>query len=351
MTHTRSTYTIEPVHFPLRKGWVVSPEPAHAPMNEAAQACETMPVPRSAAALAGDSLERSLGKGEPVSWESFLDVFAATIYGLVVREARTYDGRMDLFLFVCEALAADGMRRVRAYRYRPDAPCRFATYLTVVVSNLVRDFHRSRRGRFRPFTSTAKLDAVDRLILVLRFQEERSLDDLVRSLEARHGVSLPALELAERIARVERSLTPGQRWRLLARRAWRSPALPLDGSGSSAVGGARGASRGAALASSERDPERSLGTADAERAFAHALATLSGRQQLVLVLRFRDGLDVAATAQTIGLSNAQVERLSREGLSGIRGALGAAGVTRDDLEAALAAGWSSWSVIPKGRRR
>src|SRR4029453_3265414 len=119
----------------------------------------------------------------------------------------------------------------------------------------------------------------------------------------------------------------------------------------SAVGGARGASRGAAPASSERDPERSLGTADAERAFAHALATRSGRQRPGLVLRFRDGLDVAARAQTIGLSNAQVERLSREGLSGIRGALGAAGVTRDDLEAALAAGWSSGSGVPKGRGR
>ena len=285
-------------------------------------------------------LEKRLQSGEPVSWDEFLDSYAATIHGLVHSAARTYDERMDLFLFVCQALAADDMRRVRVYRFRPDAPCRFTTYLSVVVRNLIRDFYRSRRGRFRLYASIAKLDTIDRLILVYRFQEDRSLDDLVRTLETRHGIRLPTIDLAGRIAHVEKALSPSQRWRFLARRAWQRPRLRID-----PMDAVVDASKQVSLTAHERGPEESLGSADAERAFTEAVGSMSGRQQLVLALRFRDGLDVATTARALDVSAVQVERLTREALRVIRDALFAARVTRDDLEGALGATW----VVRKDR--
>ncbi len=275
-----------------------------------------------------------------LTWDAFLDEHAATILAAIRPFARTYDERMDLFLFVCAALRSDGMRRVRRYRYRPEAPCRFSTYLAVVVRNLVLDHERARRGRYRAFSSMARLDAIDRRIVAYRFRDGRPLDEVRERLERRHGVRLEPQELAERVARVERSLSPSQRWRLLSRWTWRQPTIPIDCV--SVV--AEQTSRTFALAASGRDPERSLEERQAERAFARAVAGLAPRQQLVLAVRFRDGLDVGTAAKAIGVSGAEIERTTRDALAAIRSALGEARITRDDLEGAFGAGWSSWEA-------
>lgn len=272
------------------------------------------------------------------TWEEFLDLHADTIYGVIRPFARTYDERMDLFLFVCTGLRANGMRRVRRFRYRADAPCRFTTYLTVVVRNLAVDHGRSRRGRFRAFTNVAALDETDQLILNYRFRQGRALVEVGQLLERRHGIRLEPAALAVAVSRVERALSPSQRWRLLARWAWQQPALSIDPV--SAVAG--NTARPVPLPTGERDPERTMGARDAGRALATAVTALPARQQLVLSLRFRDGHDVETTARAIGVPPVQVERMTRDALAYIRETLGEARITREDLEGAVGAWWATW---------
>jgi len=92
----------------------------------------------------------------------------------------------------------------------------------------------------------------------------------------------------------------------------------------------------------EADPERSLGARDAGEALTRAVGALSARQRLVLALRYRDGLEVAAAARALAIAPAQVERLTREGLEAIRAALGAERITRDEIEGGLGAWWIEW---------
>src|SRR5262249_30549055 len=80
-------------------------------------------------------LIRGLSAGGPAAWQTFLERCADTVFRVVGLFASGYDERMDLFLFVCSRLHEDDMRRLRSFRFRPDAPCRFSTWLTVVVKN------------------------------------------------------------------------------------------------------------------------------------------------------------------------------------------------------------------------
>src|SRR5262245_44004974 len=139
----------------------------------------------------------------PATWDEFLDHYASDLFRIVRLFADSYDDRMDLFLFVCERLQADGMRRLRSFRYRPEAPCRFSTFLSVVVKNIALDHLRARQGRFRPFQNLADRGETDRLLFGYHIRDGVPLEECRRLLETRHGIRLTAADLSRRAADLE----------------------------------------------------------------------------------------------------------------------------------------------------
>ena len=271
------------------------------------------------------------------AWEAFLEAYAGLIFRVVALFADSYDERMDLFLFVCARLREGEMKRVRAFRYRPDAPCRLSTYLSVVVKNIAVDYLRSREGRFRPFRRLAELDETDRLLFEYHVRDGRSLEEARSLLRGRHGIRVSAAQAAERASRVSASLTASQRWRLLARLATKRRSLSIDPVADVAIGSAGPLP----LESDRGDPERRLHLREARQTFLEAMATIPPRQRLALTLRFRDGLAPAEIARILAVSPPEAERLTREGLDGIRERLKESGVARLDLESAGAS--SLWT--------
>src|SRR5439155_4713598 len=84
---------------------------------------------------------------------------------------RQEDEAMDVYLRVCEHLAADGCARLR--RYDP-ARGTLASWLNVVVQRVVVDWVRSKKGRRRLFASVKALSAFDREVFELHYWRGQS---------------------------------------------------------------------------------------------------------------------------------------------------------------------------------
>jgi RNA polymerase sigma factor (sigma-70 family) len=163
------------------------------------------------------------------AWAGFLTAYSNTLLRVCRSVTRDQDLAMDAYTFVVEALRADGCRRLQTYVAERDV--RFASWLTVVARRLAVDFVRRRYGRLRssdadceqrhrtrrhledlrdqgidPDTlisqvhddpdlalrrrevaehlskALAQLSSTDRLLLALRFEDDRPVCDIARIL-------------------------------------------------------------------------------------------------------------------------------------------------------------------------
>jgi len=278
----------------------------------------------------------SLKTGGPAEWRLFLNAYADAILRIVRIFAESYDDRMDLFLFVCDRLKEADMKKVRSFQFRPEAPCRFTTYLSVVIKNIAVDFIRSKGGRFRPFRGVGDLDEAGRLIFEYRLRDGRPIEEVVSLLQGRHGIKLGADEVSRRVERLEARLSTNQRWRLLSRLFARRRPLPIDPVAEVAFGRSEHpvGERAVPLRADRADPERVLCSADAERIFQEAMTDIAPNERLALTLRFRDGLSAREAGPVMGIPPALAERLAHQGLEKLRAKLGRSRIARSDLESA-----------------
>jgi len=271
----------------------------------------------------------------PPRWEDFLSAYADLIFRVVRLFADGYDDRMELFLFICERLREQDMKRVRSFRRRPDAPCLFSTYLSVVIRNLSVDFLRSRQGRYRPFASVTGLETADRLLFEYHVRDGRPLEEARNLLMTRHGIQMSESEASDRAGRVGAALSPSQRWRLVSRLIERRLPMTIDPvfDVASSHSDRHGESRPVPLAGTD-DPEEPIRTRQAEGALREILRDLPPRQRLALTLRYRDGLPATEVARLMDITRAEADGLARQGVDAIRSRLRHLAVGRPDLEAA-----------------
>lgn len=173
--------------------------------------------------------DASEGTERDEAWAEFVAAHSKVVLHVCRSTAHDHDAAMDGYAFVLQALREDGCRRLRAYT--PDGRTKFTTWLVVVARRLVLDYFRQRYGRSRS-VDTAKrgeqatrrrledlvaeeiepdqlaiagpdvpdarirreqltsalrfamgeLAPSDRLLLVLRFVDERSTRDIARIL-------------------------------------------------------------------------------------------------------------------------------------------------------------------------
>jgi RNA polymerase sigma factor (sigma-70 family) len=270
-------------------------------------------------------VERISAEGS-AAWPEFVEACTPTILRVIGLFARTYDDRMDLFLFVCSKLRENDMKRLRSFRYREEAPCRFTTWLTVVVRNLALDHDRARRGRIRPFRNVESLAGAERAVFEYHFCDGLSLEVVRHRLRQEQGAEIDETELAGIAGRLRRRLSPSQRWRLLARLAKRRGHVAFDPTGEDRTGRFP-----APVTDDGGGPEQVLRRREASDALQRALESIGPQVRLTLVLRYRDGYTTRQAAAMLGVRPREVERLAREGLDQIRMALNESGFERPDF--------------------
>lgn len=157
-----------------------------------------------------------LRSGVPArAWAAFLEDYAPLLLGTIGQRIHGEDARADCFVYVCEAFAEDGHRRLLAFD--PDGRARFTTWLTVVVARLCVDWLRQTRGRPRPFANIGLLPPLEQRLFQLRHELHLERSEILPLVLAEHP-HLDGAAVQTALTRVERTLTPDQRWRLAMRR-------------------------------------------------------------------------------------------------------------------------------------
>lgn len=245
--------------------------------------------------MADDNLLEQLGTASAgAAWAVFLRRYTPLILGVARQYQRDEQSLNDCYLFVCEKLIDGDFRRLRAWRRRENL--RFTSWLRAVVANLCVDWYRSVQGRQRPFSSIAHLPELDRLVYTHRFEFGASLHECHEAVAIAYP-QVTELEVAAIIRRINRLLTPEQHWQLATRRRL---AVSLDDAE---------IHREAELTRDTQETPEELAEADQQQArLRAALRQLPTRQQLLLKLRYQQGLSLNEVARLTGHEDLQQAR-------------------------------------------
>lgn len=243
---------------------------------------------------------RTVGKLPAIStedqgkaWDRFLTDYASLILQVVRLFERDPDRADDCFVFVCQQLQRDGMRRLR--RFDEGGTASFSTWLRTVVRNLCFDWRRKRFGRPRPFRAITRLAAADQE--VYRAVYLRGLTEC-EALEAVR-LSFPEFTraaLGESLERIGRSLSPRQRWLIASRYLVR---VSL-----SRAGGNPGTGRELDPVDPRSGPEGNAVREEQLRLLRTGLEALPSKERLILRLRYEQDLTLEEIGRLTGLGSA-----------------------------------------------
>ena len=198
-------------------------------------------------------------------------------------------------------LVEDDYRILASWEGRSSLP----TFLTVVLTNLMRDYRTHLWGKWRP-TAAAKRQGSEAVLLEqLCGRDGLSFDEAVERMWNEHGVSLSRAELEEIALLLPRRM---ERRRVGEEELLR---IPVDGRVESRV----------------EDAERSRTEEELRVLLAPLFRSLSAEDRLLLKLHYWDGLSMSAISPLLGRPQRELYSVRDKCLKKIRRNLEAAGVS------------------------
>jgi RNA polymerase sigma factor (sigma-70 family) len=122
-----------------------------------------------------DLLKASDADSREKAWSAFLDRYSPVVLYAARRQGPDYDAAMNRYRFALEELRRDDFSRLRGYS--ADGRSSFSNWLIVVTNRLCVDYHRKKYGRVRG-------DATEGDAAELRALRRRLLDFDVEPLKA-----------------------------------------------------------------------------------------------------------------------------------------------------------------------
>ena len=249
--------------------------------------------------LSDRELRERLIADPDAGWRSFVDQYSPRLLQLIEQcGVRDRDDQMDLYVHICERLAADDCARLRKHDPGKGA---LAAWLTTVVRHLLVDWVRSQKGRKRLFGSIRALSDVDQRVFehyYWRRQTPAEMAELVTDTSGR-GIGLSAVFASRE--RVERALTDRQRVDLMAMTARGAAAIGLEGDDGEPM---------VPVVSDAPGPEAVLALAERNERLAAAMRHLPAEDRVILSMRFFDGLTLPEIKRALHLPALPPERVT-----------------------------------------
>jgi RNA polymerase sigma factor (sigma-70 family) len=269
-----------------------------------------------------DRLPAFLAEDHEKAWDEFLKGYSPLILQVVHLFERDHDRIEDCFVFVCERLRRDRLKRIRRFDTRGAAS--FSTWLRAVVRNLCLDWRRHRFGRPRLFRCVARLPELEQEVFRCLYHRRLGENGTFHAVKAVFP-SLTRSDLADSITRVNTCLSQHQSWLLVSSNPRvesisGAPRNPVDSDGE------------IELPDREPDPETCSARLESLAALRKAMSDLPPQQRLVLRLRYEQELSLAQIAHLTRLSNPlAVQRIIQKALATVRERLVTEGVTSESV--------------------
>jgi len=225
------------------------------------------------------------------AWESFLTDYSDLIFGVIRRFTQDADHSGDCFLFVCGKLSDSNYRRLCSFR--PDGRARFSTWLRAVVRNLCLDWYRSKFGRKQIFRFLASRPTIDQQVFQAAFQRGINAEEVLLDL-SRKGYDVGFSEVERRIEELRSLLSARQLWLLSVARVPTTSldSIPEDSNDQDVIDPAP-------------NPETVAILRENQTTLSQAFALISPSDQLLLRLRYFEGLGLQEVASLVGLKDPQ----------------------------------------------
>jgi RNA polymerase sigma factor (sigma-70 family) len=263
-------------------------------------------------------LQALLAEDYEKAWDEFLNGYAPLILQVVHLFERDQDRIEDCFVFVCERLKRNNLRRIRQFKTQGAAT--FATWLRAVVRNLCLDWRRHRFGRPRLFRSISRLPGLDQEVFRCIYHRRLRENETFHTVRALYP-SLTRGELADSMVRINKCLSPQQSWLLVSR-------IPRLESISASSSNPDASDRDSELPDREPDPETQSARQESLTALRKAMSDLPPQQRLLLRLRFEQELSLEQIAHLTQLpSSLTVQRIIQRAIATIREQLITEGIT------------------------
>jgi RNA polymerase sigma factor (sigma-70 family) len=148
-------------------------------------------------------------------WDEFLAVYSDTVLHTCRAVTHNRDASMDAYAHVLEALREDECRILRAYV--PEPGIRFSSWLVVVARRLVLDYVRHRYGRSRSESVERQQESKARRQLADLVAGEIDPDQLADESRSEPDGEIRRQELKRELARALDALSPADRLLLALR--------------------------------------------------------------------------------------------------------------------------------------
>jgi DNA-directed RNA polymerase specialized sigma24 family protein len=231
-------------------------------------------------------------------WRVFVDTYSPTLLGLIARAGVSdHDDAADVYLQVCERLAANDCARLRQYDARKGA---LAAWLTVLVRHTIVDWIRARAGRRRLFGAIRRLSRFDQRIFELYYWDHRRPAEIAAQLAEERGTTLDLADVFDGLQRVQEAMSDRHRSELLALVArTRTPVSlgELD-------------DHDPAIPASRDNPERAAQVRELDALFSAALGTLPPEDGAIVRLMFVQGWSRRQVQRALHLEHLTSARLT-----------------------------------------
>lgn len=250
-------------------------------------------------------------------YHELLDRYSPVILRMIRRFIRDPDEVMETYTLICERLRSNDYGPLKRFR----ANSALTPWLSVVVANACRDRFRKYRAVSAPESVLSQLSDRERLVFRYYYQDRMMHAEITSQLQTKHRIECSVADVARDIGRIDELLSVAKRWHLLAAIRANMPTVAFE----DLTDGKLEQNELAVYPDAGDLPDELL-----LQKLNEAVKTLDADDQLLLLLRFENGMRANQIARAMHFENPKyVYTRLRTVLGRLRRLLEADGISGD----------------------